>query len=316
MNCLKEHNIFSSSSEQCWRGLQEPKNLADLKTMLEVARSAVLSDELDADNFAIRLSRCQNAATRRDAFSDIFPVKKLASSDMFMSQSKQKWVKWVPTCPEGKPKLEAPEPDYAIGLLFQNQDFFRSVYRSFPDYASPGICRNVWIWDRSTEKNALNGAVAVNNILQLKKAIGREESFYDTGHVFSIDHRYSVLTLRVHWVSRIDGQDKFTSTILACYPLRNYIAPDLFLQIRNQMNNLVDWLENVVGKQLGRYEALSCPNGNKARSKFFTCRSWRDCGSNEPYQPKMILLGAPVPCWRVFGGPNVYSRVRMNKQRL
>jgi len=177
LNCLREHNILSSDNSRLWRGLPESKNLAELRKMPKVARSVNLFDEVDAENFMIRFFRFHNSATRLNAFSDISPIIEMACSDFFLSQSKQKWLQWMPICSEGKPLLQAPEPDHAAGLFSQNQDYFWSVYKSFAGYATPGICEMMWILltveisDRSTESNALNVVIAVNNILQLKKAI-------------------------------------------------------------------------------------------------------------------------------------------------
>lgn len=281
---LRARNIFNEYDRE-WKGSKEPKNLADLLAMLELVRPAEAPDGFDCDEFRLRLSRSLNDATLRDAFSDIFPVKQTACSDFLMLQSKQQWYRWIPICPDERPRLETPEPDYSIGLYWKYRDYPKSVREKFAGYVSPGMHAMAWIFltvevetitCHASRKNALNGAVAVNNILQLKKSIGREGDCYDTGAVFSIKFDTQVLSLSVHWVSRIADLESFHSILLKRTSMRKF-GSDGYLQARLYVRNLRDWLEHDVGKQLvedmklfdaqvkAKLEANSCSTGGSEK---------------------------------------------------
>ncbi|MCJ1247009.1 hypothetical protein MMC30_004220 [Trapelia coarctata] len=266
---LRRRDIYIRPAYTTRHGLT---NLQELEKTLSLPRPSNSSDQVDGDNFRTRLSRCKTLATVHDTFSDIFPMKNIGSSDFFMSQSKQQWFDWIPPCPDQRPRLEAPEPDYAVGL--RNSD---SYPNSIASYATPGIREMAWILlvvEYAAEgryKNILNGAVAVNNILQLKKAIGREDGFYGTGSVFSIEFNVTCIYVNVHWVTRADDHDSFHHFQIGYFVLLRGDTKT-FVEARNWFRNLMDWLEHDVGKQLVEEVKAFHAQNSKARGKSSASR--------------------------------------------
>jgi len=113
-------------------------------------------------------------------------------------------------------------------ILFQPTDL-RDALKLMGGYAMPGPVNPnhsetlIWIlltvevegnFTIADRMSSLSGATAVNNILQLKKRIGREAGFYNEGRVFSllVGSNSLLLRLMVHWVFNVDGEDCYHTT--------------------------------------------------------------------------------------------------------
>lgn len=177
--------------------------------MLEAPRPTDPSNDLENRAFKTRVFRCSRAATFREIISDVFPFKEIASSDLLMSQSKCEWKNWILLFPNMVPKLKAPEPDYDVGIPCYVGAFpkinLRNTSKLMGGYATPAHAQLkqsealTWVLltievendiDTADRKSSLSSAIAVNNILQLKKRLGRVASFYNQGRVFAFGLRW------------------------------------------------------------------------------------------------------------------------------
>ena len=93
-------------------------------------------------------------------------------------------------------------------------------------------------------QNQYNGAVMVNNILQLKRAVVREDSFFDMGLVFTMSVNMYQDTLRVHWASRAANG---TITYLA-QELRRWGMSQSH-DARRCMFNIIGWIQEDVAQK-------------------------------------------------------------------
>ena len=237
---------------------QKPINFAEIKKMLASARSWNSPVTPRALKYQKRMGGIKGEPLIHSAISTILPIDDLETHDFFSCVEKQNWSERIKPYEESPDEyLIPPTSDYTIGM--QLGCFPHIAIKAMGGYAVPLQKPNVAFpflmveaksatgsIEEARLQNILSGAIAVNNILQLKKRIGQD--FYGQGKVFTVCITPHIVNVRVHWVIRQDDRDQFLDCL--CGSWDTEYETEYFAKARQTLLNVLDWLEIVFGPEL------------------------------------------------------------------
>ena len=239
---------------------QKPTNFAEVIEMLKTPRSLSSPVTPKALEYQKRMDRAKAETHVHAAIGNILPVATLATHDYFCCTEKQYWSERVKPYKEPPDEyLIPPTPDYSIGMMEDVLCSTRMPIIAMGGYAVPlakfGLAFPFFMIEAKSDEgrmeearlqNSLNGAIAVNNILQLKKRT--EQDFYGQGKVFTVCVNPFMVHLRVHWVIRDGDRNKFLDRL--CGSWNTHFETEGFMKARQQLLNILDWLELSFGPEL------------------------------------------------------------------
>ena len=238
-----------------------PKNLEIILQVLNRKRDSVPPNAKQAEKFKYGLRHAINEDSVKELAHHIIPTVELyaAGSDFFKLASKMQWKDVVALCPLITPTLSPPEPDYCISV--DRLKFPTLAIENMKGYATPAegtMAFPIFNIEIKGPDGKMNGAmlqnmqscsVAVNNILELKKRLGRADEFYGTAHVFSGILNERNFELHLHWAVLKDGRDTFYSREIGVWALRD-VDDEQFIAARRAIRNVLDWQKDSIGKEL------------------------------------------------------------------
>lgn len=143
------------------------------------------------------------------AYDDALPFKQLRhrNEKYFEYKEQKKWTNFEELCPDMTPHISRPAPDHSLGIF--NEIFPAKAVKHMGGYAAPQWIGGPWLVllgedkekddDNGIVENMYSGAHAVNNILALKRTLGKEKSFYGEAKVFSFTAAKMSFRLSAHW---------------------------------------------------------------------------------------------------------------------
>jgi hypothetical protein len=138
------------------------------------------------------------------------------------------WDRQILLGPEMQPAITPPKPDQAFGFLPEAFPFKyaasalkSSMYPTrdlaWPYFTVEAKGRQGQL-DVARLQNMHNGAIMLNNMLQLKRSIDREHELIDKVGVMTLELTTESISLSAHWIARNpDGTLHFRSRCVTCY---------------------------------------------------------------------------------------------------
>ncbi len=155
-----------------------------------------------------------------ELLNEILPVLRgpCSSNDDYFVYD-QPWVEGVLVQQERRPALSVPKADRAFGWSSFAFPFPKAT-QHLGCTIRPVPSRSQLCWPYLTIElkgetgslriaslqNLHNGAVMLNNLLSLKRAVGKEEEFFNQTHILSVEFTTETVTLSCYWASRHDDE--------------------------------------------------------------------------------------------------------------
>ncbi|MCJ1245784.1 hypothetical protein MMC30_002988 [Trapelia coarctata] len=239
----------------------EPKNLEAILQVVTRKRDSPPPSTDQATAFKYGLRHALNEDSVKEQAVHIIPTVELyaSKSDFFKLAGKMQWKDGVALCPLITPRLSPPEPDYCVSidrLKFPNLAIENMKYYVTP--ADGTMAFPIFNIEVKGPDGKANGAmfqnmqscsVAVNNILELKKRLGRAAGFYNIAHVVSGILTERVFELHVHWVELKDSQDVFYNREIGVWALRKLDDVE-YIGARRAIRDVLDWQKGGIGQDL------------------------------------------------------------------
>jgi hypothetical protein len=165
----------------------EPSNLGEVKAALAATRDSPEPDDITAKKFRRRVQKSGNEGGAMQALlPQLLPIiDRYWDSENDAFSIDQQWDRYNLPEPDVRPLLKPPKPDQAFGFTPQTFPFpqaslcLKSAMSPARDIAWP-YC-TIEIKGRQGQlniarlQNSLNGAVMMNNMLELKRMLGKED---------------------------------------------------------------------------------------------------------------------------------------------
>lgn len=259
---IRERDVYSVELEKHIRSPPEPAGITEIITLFSRNRQSPEPGKETLERYMDKIKGGTNERGVTRAFSSVIPFDDWACSAYFQYMEDKKWGKWSYRMlhEEITPHLSDPKPDHALGIDGRR---FKSIARNhMGGYAAPAMKGGCWILltiEEKSDKGSFHDAIAqncwsaahcVNNILALKRVLGKENSFYDVAKVFSMVISEQTTAIYAHWVRREGTRDVFWSKMIMNWGIINTL--DLLRPVRRAACNLVEHLEKVIGPEIER----------------------------------------------------------------
>lgn len=266
----------------------KPTNYSELLTLLSGGQGVPQFDEAKFENFCYVLHGSMNDSDVARAYHPVMLWDEFDSkeSPYFDYKEDKGWTNYRMLCPGLIPHLSKPKPDHALGI--QKRKFPEHARKHMGEYASPAYDEGPWIVVVREDKveNVTNGlcenmysaAHLVNNILALKRTLGKEQSFYGHASVFSITSAKISCRICVHWVHRKDDEDMFLSRELVLWDWGNPLL-EKFHAMQRALHNVLHYVQHVVGRDIEQDMAALAANLNTP--------GWKPAWKPPPLPPKV-----------------------------
>ena len=213
-----------------------PSNIDSLMQAMKGSPSTPVPNDSETQNLRYMLAHSVNEASTIDS---LLPMLLPIVEDMKISKedtnvSEQQWARTI-LLPSSKflpgPNLTAPKPDRTFG--FKAAVFPHDIaLAAMGTYAAPATnAQEELIWPYFTVEgkgqggklriarlqSLHNSAIMLNNLLQLRKAVGKEDVFYNKSHVMSLELTVESIHLSCYWAIKEASTVKFYGQCVGCW---------------------------------------------------------------------------------------------------
>ncbi|MCJ1472454.1 hypothetical protein MMC13_001102 [Lambiella insularis] len=228
-----------------------PSNLSELEQALATTNSIT-----DFDEYTLDLFRCVQELYGAEVdvtakmFDKLLPISDaVAEGGVGAFADNQSWDTGTLVQNELQPALAVPKPDRAYGwksglFPFKSTEHLGCIMRPVPQqphmswpYITAELKGESGSLRVANLQNLHNGAVMLNNLLQLKRAVGKEEEFYNNIHVLSVQFTTETITLSCYWTTRGEEEEiRFHG-----YRVKSWLVEDG--QAKPAILNVIKWLK-------------------------------------------------------------------------
>jgi len=245
--------IFIEDEEE-----RAPTNLDDLKTAIFASRESPEPTEDDVKKFRKRIRKSSNeAAALQSTLSKIIPLDEIWDRDDLLTIPNQQWDKKV-SLPSDAPvstRLATPKPDQTVGLSASTLacDNALAVLRpwAFPVTAAPDLTFPLFTVEGKGDQGNLkvsrlqnlhNAAVMLHNLLQLRKAVGTEQEFFDKAQVCTLGLTTESIELCYYWATQdSDGRISYCGQAINSWN-PNSKSSNEYKEARKCARNALGWV--------------------------------------------------------------------------
>jgi hypothetical protein len=220
---LKDRRIY------CMRKMEKPHNFEEVKAALAATRESPEPDNQTAENFPRRVRKSGNeGGAMQGLLPKVLPIiDRFWDSDEDADPVDQQWDRRTLLDPDLRPSIKPAKPDQAFGFM---PDVFPFPQASLHIKSAMCPARDLaWPYftvetkgrqgqlDVARLQNSLNGAIIMNNMLQLKRVLGKEEEFLARITVMTMELTSESISLSGHFtLQNPSGDFEYHSTCLFC----------------------------------------------------------------------------------------------------
>ena len=221
---LRERGVFSLS-----RKAPEPNNIDEVKRALASARKSPGPDNDTAENFPRRVRKSGNeGGAMQCLLPKVLPIiERFWDSDNDALPVNQQWDRQMLLHPELRPSISPPKPDQAFGFtpdafpfpqaaLFMKSAMYPARDLAWPYFTVEAKGRQGHL-DIARLQNAHNGAVMLNNMLQLKRTLNKEHEIFGRIRAITMELTTESVSLCGQVaIKNASGTPEFHSLCLSC----------------------------------------------------------------------------------------------------
>ena len=221
---LNERGVFPNSDM-----VLEPSNLEDITRALASTRNSPGPDDITAKNFPKRVLKSGNeGGIMQGLLPKVLPIiEHFWDSKDNAHPVNQQWDRQMLLQPEMQPSISPAKPDQAFGFTPRTFHFphaalfMKSVMCPTRDLAWPYFTVETkgrqGHLDVARLQNSHNGAIMLNNMLQLKRTLNKEHEILGSMRVITMELTTESISLCGHMVVRnASGDPEFHSWCLSC----------------------------------------------------------------------------------------------------
>ncbi|MCJ1390939.1 hypothetical protein MMC18_003800 [Xylographa bjoerkii] len=244
--CLRARGIFLEKG-----GVTEPSNLQEIIELFDDTRASPGPSDNTAKGFYKRILKVGNEGGSIQALLPVLlPLINLYwESEDDRIPIHQQWERETMLMPSLEPPIAPPKPHQSFGFCEDVFPFPNAVLEL--QTAMISATELAWPYFTAEAKgqvgplkvarlqNAHNGAVMFNNMLKLKRIVGKEEEFLGKIQVMTLDLTTETMALCCHWAIRNDaGNLEYHSRCLSSEGSGNPTGGPFKIAYRKAMNTV------------------------------------------------------------------------------